>query len=185
MNSTSSRMLRSARPQRQRGRAAATSDDARRRPPARLRARRALDPDVTRHARAIRRRRRVFANRPCGPHEQHDQEDQVAGEDAPARRELGADRLRHAEHDAAHQRAPERAEAADDHRLEGEEQLRRAVAGRERRAHAEEHAGDGHDAERRAPWPARRAGGCRCPSARRSPGRRRSRGTRGRPRCGR
>ncbi len=44
----------------------------------------------------------------------------------PARIDLRADRLRHAEDDAARERAPHAAEPADDHRLEAEDQPRRA-----------------------------------------------------------
>src|SRR5439155_27371939 len=50
---------------------------------------------------------------------------EVAGEQLPARIDLRADRLRHAEDDAAGQRAPHAAEPADDDRLEAEDQPRR------------------------------------------------------------
>ena len=46
----------------------------------------------------------------------------MAGEHAPAGRELGAHRLGDAEDDPADERAPQRAEPADDHRLEREDQ---------------------------------------------------------------
>ncbi len=72
----------------------------------------------------------------------------MSGQHAPARREPRADRLRDAEDDAADQRAPERAEAADDHRLEGEEQPVGAAREREGRPDAEEDAGDGDDGQR-------------------------------------
>src|SRR5262245_66528837 len=72
----------------------------------------------------------------------------MPAEDAPARRELCAHRLRHAENDAADERAPERAEAADDHGLEGEQKTVRTAAEGERRADTEEDSCDGDDAER-------------------------------------
>src|SRR5262245_28273612 len=50
------------------------------------------------------------------------EEYEVAAQDRERGVDLGADRLRHAEHHAAQQRAPQRAEATDDHRLEGEEE---------------------------------------------------------------
>ena len=50
------------------------------------------------------------------------------GEDRVLRVDLRAERLRDAEHDAAEQRAPERADAADHDGLEREDQLRRAAA---------------------------------------------------------
>ena len=46
----------------------------------------------------------------------------MPGEQLPARVDHRAQRLRDAQDDAAHQRAPEIAEAADDHRLEAEDQ---------------------------------------------------------------
>ena len=46
----------------------------------------------------------------------------MPGEDLPGRRQRRADGLRDAEHHAADQRAPQAAEAADDHRFEREDQ---------------------------------------------------------------
>ena len=72
----------------------------------------------------------------------------MAGQQLPARIDLRADRLRHAEDDAAGQRAPHIAEPADDDRLEAEDQPRRADRRIEIGAHRQEHAGDGDDGER-------------------------------------
>ena len=99
-------------------------------------------------------------------HEQDGEEDEVPGEVAPADRDLGSDRLRDPEHDAAGERAPERAESADDHRLE---RRRSAAPGRcdrvEARPDAEEDAGDRGRRERHRHRDARRACGCRCPTS--------------------
>ena len=69
----------------------------------------------------------------------------MPGQDSPAGREPGTDGLRHAEDDAADQRAPERAEAADDDGLEREQQTIGSAAERERRADPERDAGDRDD----------------------------------------
>ena len=61
----------------------------------------------------------------------------MAGKNLPVGIDRGADGLGDAEHDAAGQRAPEDAEPADDHRLEGEDQPRRADGGIEIGADAE------------------------------------------------
>ena len=61
----------------------------------------------------------------------------MAGEDLPFRIDRGADGLRDADDDAAGQRAPEAAEAADDHGLEGIDQPRRPDGRIEIGAHAE------------------------------------------------
>ena len=74
----------------------------------------------------------------------------MAGEDLPFRIDARADGLRHAEDDAAGERAPEAAEPADDHRLEGIEQPRRADGRIEVRAAAEEERRDGADRQRKA-----------------------------------
>ena len=55
---------------------------------------------------------------------------------------LGADGLRDADHDAAGERAPQAAEAADDHRLERVDQPRRADGRIEIGADAEKERGD-------------------------------------------
>ena len=52
----------------------------------------------------------------------------MAGEHLPGGVELGADRLGNADHDAADQCAPQAAEAAEHHRLEGDQQPARASA---------------------------------------------------------
>ena len=72
----------------------------------------------------------------------------MAGEQLPARIDLRADRLRHAEDDAAGERAPHAAEAADDHGLEAEDQPRRSDRGIEIGAHRQEDAGDRDHGER-------------------------------------
>src|SRR5215471_15301476 len=58
-------------------------------------------------------------------------------QDLPFRIEFGADRLSHANEDAARQRTPQTAEAADNDGLEGVEQARRAYGGVEIGAHTE------------------------------------------------
>ena len=72
----------------------------------------------------------------------------MPGQQLPARIDLRADRLRHAENDAARERAPHAAEAADDDRLEAEDQ----PGGPDRRveigAHGEKNAGDRDDRKR-------------------------------------
>ena len=72
------------------------------------------------------------------PGEQHDHEGDMAADQEAQRVQLRAQRLRQRQHDAADQRAPQRAGAADDGRLEGEQQLRGAGIGVEGGAHAEE-----------------------------------------------
>ena len=72
----------------------------------------------------------------------------MAGEHLPARIDLRADRLRDAEDDAAGERAPQAAEPADDHRLEAEDQPRRADRRIEIGAHRQKHAGDRDHRER-------------------------------------
>ncbi|MNT14355.1 hypothetical protein D3C72_1493570 [compost metagenome] len=71
----------------------------------------------------------------------------MAEPDAPARIDAKADLLRDAQDHGAGQRAPERAHAADDHGLEGEQQQQRAVRRRHRGAHALQRAGDGDEHE--------------------------------------
>ena len=58
------------------------------------------------------------------------------------RMQLGAQALRHAQHDAADQRSPKRTDAADDGGLEREQQLRGAGVRRESRANCKEEPGD-------------------------------------------
>ena len=96
---------------------------------------------------------------------------------------LRAERLRQRQHDAADQRAPQRAGAADDRRLEGEQQLRRAGIGIEGGAHAEERAGqaDRDHGDRGGDGVGARARRCR--PARRCRGLPRWRGSRGPARC--
>ena len=86
---------------------------------------------------------------------------------------------------AAGERAPERAEPADDDGLEGVDQQHRAVRRGERGLGAVEHAGERDRGERRGRWRRRRPCGCRCPSAAPLRGRRSSPGTPGRAGCGR
>ena len=69
------------------------------------------------------------------------QEDDMAGDEKALRRDLGAERLGERQHDSADQRAPHRTGAADHHRLEREDELRRAGIGIERGAHREQRAG--------------------------------------------
>eukprot|EP00456_Euglypha_rotunda_P020941 TRINITY_DN18135_c0_g1_i1.p2 TRINITY_DN18135_c0_g1~~TRINITY_DN18135_c0_g1_i1.p2 ORF type:complete len:109 (+),score=33.25 TRINITY_DN18135_c0_g1_i1:106-432(+) len=64
------------------------------------------------------------------PEHEHREEHDVPEPDAPARIEAEADLLRDAEDHGAGQRAPERAHAADDHGLEGEQQQQRVEIGR-------------------------------------------------------
>ncbi len=72
----------------------------------------------------------------------------MSGEHLPAGIDLRADRLRHAENDAADQRAPHAAEAAHDHRLEAEDQARRPDRRIEIGPDRQQHAGDRHHRER-------------------------------------
>ena len=72
----------------------------------------------------------------------------MPGKELPAGIDLRADRLRDAEDDAAGERAPQAAEAADDHGLEAEDQPRRPDRRIEIGADGEEHAGDRHHRER-------------------------------------
>jgi len=84
----------------------------------------------------------------------------MAGEHLPGGVELRADRLGDADHDAADQRAPQAAEAAEHHRLEGGQQAARAggrieigphrhEARRDRHGDADDAHGDGVDFRRR------------------------------------
>src|SRR5579859_4773941 len=57
-----------------------------------------------------------------GPHRQHHQEEQLRGERRVGDADLRDDDLRDADQHPAEQRAPQRPEAADDHRLEREDQ---------------------------------------------------------------
>src|SRR5438445_521854 len=59
-----------------------------------------------------------------GPQRQDGEEGEMAREYLPAGIDLRADGLRHAENDAAGQRAPHAAESADDDRLEAEDKPR-------------------------------------------------------------
>ena len=76
------------------------------------------------------------------PREQDGEKGDVAGDEEALRVDERAETLRDAEHDAADERAPQRSGPADHRRLEGEDELRRAGVRVERRAHAEERAGD-------------------------------------------
>src|SRR2546425_8981726 len=62
--------------------------------------------------------------------------------------ELGTDRVRNPENDAAHQRSPQRSETTDDDRLERDEEAARTDVRRERRPDPEAHSGKGDDPER-------------------------------------
>src|SRR5579883_450330 len=62
------------------------------------------------------------------PDDENDEEQDMAGENLPGGVELRADRLGDAERDAADQRAPKAAEAAEHHRFEGDEQTARPAA---------------------------------------------------------
>src|SRR6266498_4206725 len=73
----------------------------------------------------------------------------MPGQQLPARINLRADRLRHAEDDAARERAPHAAEAADDDGLEAEDQPRGSDRRIEVGAHGEEDAGHRDDGERK------------------------------------
>ena len=68
----------------------------------------------------------------------------MAGEEEALRAHRSAEALGDAEHDPAQQRAPQRARAADDRGLEGEDELQRAGVGVEGRAHRQERAGNRH-----------------------------------------
>src|SRR5207248_4859429 len=70
------------------------------------------------------------------------EEDQMAGEHATAGIDPGANRLRDAEDDAADERPPERTDAADDDRLESEDQARRAGTWIEGRRASQRQAGE-------------------------------------------
>src|SRR5438105_8465315 len=69
----------------------------------------------------------------------------MARHDCKLRMDLRADGLRHAQGDAAEQRSPQRSHATDHHRLEREDQLRRAADRIEHRTDAEEEAAEGGD----------------------------------------
>src|SRR5579863_438092 len=73
---------------------------------------------------------------------------QVYEEHEALRIHLRADHLGDAEHDAAEERAPRGAEAADDHRLEGEDQLSRSCRGIERLTDCEKDAPEPADRDR-------------------------------------
>lgn len=72
----------------------------------------------------------------------------MPGQHLPAGIDLGAGRLDHAQDDAAGQRPPQAAEAADDHRLEPVDQPVRPDRRVEIAPHRQEHAGDGDHRER-------------------------------------
>src|SRR5215470_13280401 len=76
-------------------------------------------------------------------HRQDSEEYDVTGEQLPAGVNLRADRLRNAENDASGKRAPHAAQAADDHRLETEDQPGRTDGGIEVGPHGKEYAGNG------------------------------------------
>ncbi|GCC48230.1 hypothetical protein chiPu_0032353, partial [Chiloscyllium punctatum] len=82
------------------------------------------------------------------PHHQHGQEGEMAGQDLPFRIDPAPDRLSQPEHDTARQRAPQAAEAADDHGLERIEQPRRPDRRIETGTDAEHDSGDHRDRER-------------------------------------
>ena len=67
----------------------------------------------------------------------------MAGENLPFGIDMCADRLRHADNDAAGKRTPQAAETTDDDRLERVEETGRTDAGIEVGARAEKEAGDG------------------------------------------
>src|SRR3972149_10483155 len=76
-----------------------------------------------------------------GSQQQDQQKDDVTREDLRVGVELGTDRLRAAEDDAARQRAPQAAHDANDHRFEGKQQPDRAGGGIEGGADRQEHGG--------------------------------------------
>ena len=123
--------------------------------------------------------------RPRGLNRRTSKEGEMAGEDLPFRIDRRADRLRHADDDAAGERAPERAEPADDDRLEGVDQPRRSDGRIEIGARAEIERGDGHHDHGEPGRHGEDALRLGCPSAPRSRRRPRWHGRRGRARCGR
>ena len=91
---------------------------------------------------------RTFGNNPCGRTASTSRNADMARKKLPARIEMRADRLGDAEQNAAGQRPPQAAEAADDHCLETEDQPCRTDRRIEVGAHRKEHAGDGDDRKR-------------------------------------
>src|SRR5262245_52087502 len=85
---------------------------------------------------------------PLGARREDNEERKMPGEHLPAGIDVGADALGDAEQDAAEKRAPQAAEAADDHGLEAENQPRRSDRWIKIGAHRDEHAGDRDDGER-------------------------------------
>ena len=90
----------------------------------------------------------TFGNRPSGRTRQNDEKGEMPGQQLPARIDLRADRLRHAEDDAARERAPHAAEPADDDGLEAEDQPRGPDRRVEIGAHGKKDAGDRDDRKR-------------------------------------
>src|SRR6516225_8643197 len=82
------------------------------------------------------------------PHRQNGEKGEMPGELLPAGIDVRADGLRHAEDDAARQRSPLAAEAADDDGFEAEDQARRSDRRIEIGAYGNENAGDRNDGER-------------------------------------
>ena len=77
--------------------------------------------------------------------DQNREEGEMAGEKLPFGVERGADRLGDAEHDAAHKRAPQTAEPADDYGFKGEDEAAGADGRIKIRAQAEKQGGDRAD----------------------------------------
>ncbi len=90
----------------------------------------------------------TFGNSPSGRSARMSRKARCPAKQLPARIDLRADRLRHAEDDAAGKRAPHAAEPADDDGLEAEDQPRRSDRRIEIGAHGDEHAGDRNDRQR-------------------------------------
>src|SRR5262245_46768013 len=86
--------------------------------------------------------------RPLGAHLEDNEERKMPCEHLPAGIDMGADALGDAQQDAAEERAPQTAEAANDDGFEAENQPRRSDRRIEVGAHGDEHAGDRYDGER-------------------------------------
>src|SRR5258708_29106100 len=85
---------------------------------------------------------------PLGARREDNEEGKMPGKHLPTGIDVGADALSHAEQDAAEKRAPQAAEAADDHGLEAENQPRRSDRRIEIGAHRDKHARDRDDGDR-------------------------------------
>jgi len=104
------------------------------------------------------------AEQTARPDQQNQQEGQMPSEDLPFRIDRRAERLGDADDDATGKRPPQRAETADDDRLEGIDSAAPADGRIEVGARAEIECGDRHHHHGDARWRWQRSASAGCPS---------------------